>query len=459
MIKLVPAWTYDYDEYWKSIENRNLWFIHLRYGAFLMLVAMLTVAIYLFELTLSNIQIYWSLGISLSILFYNIILHTFRSKIKRTPGKFNQLHYSLIQMILDLIALTLIIYFSGSIETPLYMLYIFHMIIGSLILPGRVIFVLSTATILIFSGIVILEFFGIIPHYHIKEIYTADNVHNVRFILSSLGIFIFTIYTSIGITSRIAKRLYKREKQLKETLEALNKAEEAKQKYIMAVVHEIKSPIVATQSIIELVKKGYVGDITDKIEEKLTRSIKRTEDALNLINNILRISKLKLLGEISYDKVDALKIINLVSDHHLDLVRRKNINYKVRDLRRVKNEIDSDPVMIELIFSNIIGNAVKYTLENERVLIELKEDNNLLVIEISDSGIGIPKDEIDKVFKQFYRAKNLSGQKFEGSGLGLSLVKEIVERLDGSIIVNSPSKIGNAENPGVTVTITLPISK
>lgn len=424
-----------------------------------MLVAMLTIAIYVFELTLSNAQIYWSIGISLSILFYNIILHTFRSKIKRTPGKFNQLHYSLIQMILDLIALTLIIYFSGSLETPLYMLYIFHMIIGSLILPGRVIFVLSTATILIFSGIVILEFFGIIPHYHIKEIYSSENVHNVRFILSSLGIIIFTIYTSIGITSRIAKRLYKREQQLKETLEALNKAEEAKQKYIMAVVHEIKSPIVATQSIIELVKKGYVGDITDKIEEKLTRSIKRTEDALNLINNILRISKLKLMGEISYDKVDVLKIINLVSDHHLDLVRRKNINYKVRDLRRVKNEIDSDPVMIELIFSNIIGNAVKYTSENERVLIELKEDNNLLVIEISDSGIGIPKDEIDKVFKQFYRAKNLSGQKFEGSGLGLSLVKEIVERLDGSIIVNSPSKIGNAENPGVTVTITLPISK
>ncbi len=459
MLKLIPEWAYNYEEYWNTIRSRNLWFIQIRYAAFLMLVAMFTIAIYIFELSLTKVQIYWSIGISISILFYNILLHAFRSKLKCTPGEFNPLHYSLIQMVLDLIALTLIIYFSGSIETPLYMLYIFHMIIGSLILPVRVIFVLATGMILIFSSIVVLEFFGTIPHYHIKEIYSSENVHNVRFILSSLGIFIFTIYTSVGITSRIAKRLYKREQQLKETLEELNKAEEAKQKYIMAVVHEIKSPIVAAQSIVELVKSGYVGDISDKIKGKLARTITRTDEALTLINNILRISKLKLLGEVTFEKVDIFNLIKMSIDQQSELIQSKKIKYKIQDLRTINEEVDCDPIMIELVFSNLIGNAVKYTLENENILIELKNDNNNLVVEICDSGIGIPQNEIAKIFQQFYRATNLIGKKIEGSGLGLSLVKEIVERLNGKVEIKSPSKIGSKNNPGTSVIVNLPISQ
>ncbi|MCB0743849.1 MAG: HAMP domain-containing histidine kinase [Ignavibacteriae bacterium] len=456
MIKLVPDWAYNYEEYWQSIKNRNYWFIQIRYAAFIMLVAMFLIAIYIFELRLTNVQINWFIVISISILFYNIILHLFCNKIKITPNKFNALHFSLVQMVLDLIALTLIVYFSGSIETPLYMLYIFHMIIGSLILPGRVIFTMATITIIVFSSIVTFEHMGIITHYHIKEIYSTENVHNVKFIVSSLGIFIFTIYTSVGITSRIAKRLYKREQQLKETIEALNNAEEAKQKYIMAVVHEIKSPIVAAQSIIEIIKNGYVGEVNEKVKEKLIRTRTRTDEALNLINNILRISKLKLLGNISYEKVDLFSLIKILVDQKNDILSNKKIYLKMNDVREDENEIDSDPIMLELVFSNIIGNAIKYTAEKGEIIIDLSNNNNFIIIEVSDSGIGIPTDEINKIFHQFYRATNIPSKYIEGSGLGLSLVKEIVERLNGTVEITSPSKIGNKKFPGTTVTIQFP---
>jgi signal transduction histidine kinase len=225
----------------------------------------------------------------------------------------------------------------------------------------------------------------------------------------------------------------------------------------MAVVHEIKSPIVAAQSIVEMVKQGYVGDVSKKIEEKLKRTKVRTEEALALINNILRISKLKLLGEVTFEKVDVLNSINLVSDNKSESIQSKNIQYEISDLRKEKDEIDSDPMMIELIFSNIIGNAVKYTPENGRILIELMNENGFLKAIISDSGIGIPQNEIEKIFQQFYRATNLSSKKYEGSGLGLSLVKEIVERSNGKIEIKSPSKIGTKNQPGVSVTVKLPI--
>ena len=457
MFKLVPKWAYNYEEYWKSIKSRNVWFIQLRFGAVIMLIFLYFIAQQIFGLTFSANQKNWFTAISISIAIYNTILFLFRNKIKSTPGKFNVLHYSLLQMVLDLIALTLLIYFTGTIETPIYMLYIFHMIIGSLILPIHVMFIMATLLVTTFSSIVALEYFGNIIHHHISEIYICENVHNIKFIIFSLGIFIFIIYTTIGITSRIAKKLYKREQQLKETLEELNNAEEAKQKYIMAVVHEIKSPIVAAQSIIELIINGYVGEVNDQMKRKLKRTVNRTDEALKLINNILRISKLKLLNDISYVKIDLMQILKLVLSQKSDLLISKHIELKVNDFRNEKHEIDSDPVMIELVLSNIIGNAIKYSKEHQKVNIDLYEEYKFIIIDISDSGIGIPKNEIDKIFQQFYRATNLPSKYIEGSGLGLSLVKEIVERLNGTISILSPSKIGNNEFPGTNVIVKFPI--
>lgn len=456
MIKLAPDWAQDYNAFWVSIRNRNLWLIHLRYGAILML-ALLYLVCYLFNVALSETQVTVLIVITGSILLYNHLLFRLRQYLTCTPGKFNPLHFSLLQMLLDLTALMLLVYYSGTIETPLYMLFIFHMIIGSLILPGYVILVISLFVMGTFTAIVGLEYYNIIPHYHLYGIHEVELNRNFNFIISSLGIFNFTVFTAVLITSRIAKRLYKREQQLKETLEELNKAEEAKQKYIMAVVHEIKSPIVAAQSIIELVKQGYVGSISDKITEKLKRAITRTDESLTLINNILRISKLKLLGEFTFEKVDILNTINLVTDNKLESIQSKNIKYEIKDLRKEKDEIDSDPMLIELVFSNIIGNAVKYTPENGEILIELINENRFLKTIISDSGIGIPQNEIEKIFQQFYRATNLTTNKYEGSGLGLSLVKEIVERLNGKIEIKSPSKIGTKNNPGACVIVKLPI--
>lgn len=120
---------------------------------------------------------------------------------------------------------------------------------------------------------------------------------------------------------------------MKETLEELNNAEEAKQKYIMAVVHEIKSPIVAAQSIIELIINGYVGEVNDQMKRKLKRTVNRTDEALKLINNILRISKLKLLNDISYVKIDLMQILKLVLSQKSDLLISKHIELKVNDFR------------------------------------------------------------------------------------------------------------------------------
>ena len=132
MIPLVPVWINRYVEYWDTIHKRNLWLIMLRYGAVIMLAGFLISSKFIIGFIFSSEQDAALIILTLSILIYNILLHWTHKFARKEQGKFNPMHFSLVQMILDLTALGLIVYFTGSIETPLFMLFVFHMIIGSL---------------------------------------------------------------------------------------------------------------------------------------------------------------------------------------------------------------------------------------------------------------------------------------------------------------------------------------
>ncbi len=168
MISLVPAWAHHYDEFWDAIRRRNLWFIKLRYGAVAMLLFFLLTSEFFLGFTFTRTQIVALFAVNAAILVYNIVLHRVRRYLKCTPGQFNPLHFSLLQMVLDLSALLILVYFTGGIETPLFMLFVFHMIIGSLILPGVVIYPLAFVVVVLFYSMVALEYLGIIPHHAIN---------------------------------------------------------------------------------------------------------------------------------------------------------------------------------------------------------------------------------------------------------------------------------------------------
>ncbi|MDP3581919.1 MAG: ATP-binding protein, partial [Ignavibacteria bacterium] len=107
-------------------------------------------------------------------------------------------------------------------------------------------------------------------------------------------------------------------------------------------------------------------------------------------------------------------------------------------------------------FSNLISNAIKYSHSEGEIFVIIREESDTIEIEISDNGIGIPHKEQRTVFEHFYRATNVNKASVEGSGMGLSITKEIVTKHLGTIEVISPSKIGNANSPGTTVIIRLP---
>ena len=455
MLKLVPEWIDTTERFWASLKRRNLFFIKLRFIA----IAMLFTFNYLFEF-LIDIQLtlfqHNLIGIITLFLFiYNISLLFARKHIKTERGRFNPLHLSLLQICVDLLLLTLLIFITGGIESPLFMFYIFHLIIGSLILPGIVIYSIAFAVLISMTLITSLQYFAIFPHYCLNGIYKTELYNNPEYIITTLISFGLMTLVSVFLTNRIAHQLYLNEKKLHAALKEINNSELKKQKYIMGVIHEIKSPIAATKSIISLILDGFLGDFSPKINQKLNRAVIRLSESLEMINNILRISRLRLLDEKTSDDVDVTKILNEIIDLNSEniLAKQLTVNHSTSNNFKI---IKGDEVLLKLAFSNLIGNAIKYSHKKGKVKIDSSFGENSIIINICDNGIGIPENEIAKIFDNYYRAKNSTNDNEEGAGVGLSLVKEIIHQHRGSISVISPSQIGTKNNPGTCFKIVLP---
>ena len=457
MIRLAPIWAHHYKEFWRAIRVRNLWFIHLRYLAVILLLAFLICGETFFHFNLTPEQITVILVVSFIILFYNIVLHFTRNLVNDSPTQFNALHFSLIQIVLDLFALMTVVYYTGMNYSPLYMLLIFHMIIGSLILPGVFIYTFAGLVSISFAILTYLEHYHIIVGHLIKGLVQDIQPHDYSYDLLFVIILTFMLFVSVYIANKMAKQLYYRERQLRLTLEKLEEAEKAKQKYTIAVVHEIKTPVSAVESIIDLLLHRLAGPIDEEVEKKLLRAKIRSAESLELINDILRFSRLKLLDVTTFEEIDIPGLINIILDNHLEETKTKNISISFRNEHIFNDSILGDRILLELALSNLIGNAIKYSPRESIIEIIISEENpETILIEITDDGIGIPQADLERVFNQFYRASNIDKAKTEGSGMGLAIVREIIERHNGEIVVKSPSRLARADFPGTTFLLRLP---
>ncbi|MGD1007756.1 MAG: HAMP domain-containing sensor histidine kinase [Ignavibacteriaceae bacterium] len=455
MIPLIPFWVNRYVEYWDTIHKRNLWLIMLRYGAVIMLAGFLISSRFILGFTFSNKQDYALITLTVSILIYNLFLHWMHKFVRKEQGKFNPLHFSLLQMILDLTALSLIVYYTGSIETPLFMLFVFHMIIGSLILPGLIIYTIATIVIVLFNILIFSEYLKIIPHQPVHGLLAVPLYNNINFIIAYDVIFSFVIIISVFLANKIASQLYLIEQELVELLDKLKAAEEEKQKYIIGIVHEIKTPLAAVHSYLDIVINKILGPVDSQIEERLIRARFRSSEAIQMINDVLKISKLRLLDEITKEEIELSDIIVPIIKKQSVNLRAKHIMLNFFDGRTIKKMIKGDKFLLEIAFSNLISNAVKYVGNNGLIELDMIDTGTYVEIEVSDNGIGIPKNDLDKIFNDFFRASNIKDKSYEGTGLGLSVVKQIVERHNGSISAESPSKLRMENKPGASFKIKL----
>jgi two-component system phosphate regulon sensor histidine kinase PhoR len=230
----------------------------------------------------------------------------------------------------------------------------------------------------------------------------------------------------------------------------LKELDKMKSEFIAMVTHELRTPIAAVEQQLTVILNKMAGEITEKQEQLLQRAKERTKGLLNLIKDLLDLSKIEAGKMVQYKEPLALQE---VVQRVVDLMRVEAENKKI-DLQFSSSPkvslINADRNSMEGIFTNLISNAIKYTPEGGKVWVTLGDEGGFVKATVSDTGIGLKKEDIPRIFDKFYRVKTTETRQIVGTGLGLSIVKSIIDAHLGSISVESE------EGGGTTFTVLFP---
>ena len=333
------------------------------------------------------------------------------------------------------------------------------MIIGSMILPGFVIYTIAAIIVINSYASAFLEYAQIISHHSIPGIISVPYYDNISALLVFCTAFGIMIILSVFFANSIASTLFLREQELEMTLDKLNEAEKVKQKYTMGVVHEIKSPVAAVQSFLDVILGNYAGPVSEQVFDKVKKARVRSDEAIQIINDVLSISKIKLQRTVLKEELNLNELLESVISRRKSQAENKNIEIVLINNTGNESTVEGDRNLLDLAFSNLIGNSIKYTNYGGRVevVITRKEDLENTIIEVCDNGIGIPECDHDKIFNEFFRASNVKQKTHEGTGLGLSVVKQIISQHSGTIAFESPSRLADEKGEGTSFTVILPL--
>ena len=393
--------------------------------------------------------------VTFCILIFNLICLYLQKHVKSYESFAN------LQISVDWIALVFLVHYTGGIESPVIFYFIFHVIISAILLSEKKCYLQTSFALILIISLSILEYFHVIPHVHIKELFPNPVYDNGLYLLSIIFFSVTSLYISAYLATSVNNRLRKRENEIvtlkNEITDAYNKLEaidREKSEFTYKVTHELRSPLSAIQSLLKSIEEGYAGEISEKARDLVIRSEKRTSFLITLVNGLLDL----IAGKIGKPKEGDIKLIdiNIAVKNTLHLMQEKTKAKNLKIIIKTTPEpsyLNIVPDDFDIILTNLIDNSVKYTEQEGTISINSTITDKEVKLEISDTGIGITPEDLNKIFNEFYRSKNAKVAELRGTGLGMSIVKNLIKQYGGSIDVQSQIE------KGTTVTISFPIDK
>lgn len=431
---------------------RPKWFLSTRFLAVLGVMFAISASRLVFHITTFNYRALWILTALLLIINIIYVFYYRSGYFSRYGDKEvfarRLVRFTTVQINVDLLILTLMLHFSGGATNPFCFYYIFHVILSSILLSKRAAYIEAFVAAAMFGTITILEGYGIIPHYYL---------FNPR--QYSIGIFMITmiiaeattLFISVYMATTIMSRVRQYQLELVKALDELRQLELEKARLLEVVVHDLKSPIVAIESLVNSVLSVHGDTIDPNIKKVLERIPVRTQDLIRFIKKLLEFSRIKNMNQLQLQ----LKLLNF-----LPIVKTTVEIYMARAIdKNITVSVQSDPAIppilgnkehLESMVANLISNAILYTHENGSVTVKVGVEGNNVILTVADTGIGIPEDALPKLFTEFFRAPNAQKMNSTGTGIGMSIVKKIVDDHGGSITIKSQ------EGEGTAFTIRLP---
>lgn len=229
----------------------------------------------------------------------------------------------------------------------------------------------------------------------------------------------------------------------KREISELKLLENYRKNFVGNVSHELKTPIFSIQGYLHTLLDGALYDekINKKYLERAASNVMRLQTIVEDLEEINSIDE--QIGNKTFSKFDLNRLINdLIVDLNVH-AQQKKISLEFEDKSAQSNMVLGDVESIRRVLTNLLINSIKYGIENGKTTVEIFDIEDKVLVEISDNGIGIPEEDIKHVFDRFYRVDPSRSRELGGSGLGLSIVKHIVEAHGGTVTVKSKEKKGS----------------
>lgn len=249
-----------------------------------------------------------------------------------------------------------------------------------------------------------------------------------------------------------ATLLMKRDMELTRANERLRELDRLKSEFLSVAAHQLRTPLSAVKWIFSMILEGQIGALSPELKSILEKGRDSNERMVRLVDDMLAVTRIEGgRTEYAFAVMGAKELLLDIAAPFAKAAEDRGIRFVMGFPETSSDKVLVDPQKIRFVFDNLLDNAVKYTPSGGTVSLDLHPKGEVIEVVISDSGIGIPESEQKNIFTKFFRASNAMKVVTDGNGLGLFVVKTIVERHGGSVgFESTPGK-------GTTFAVSLPI--
>ena len=389
---------------------------------------------------------------------YNGIFHVYTGRLEACdPADLSRRCTILakVQITLDLVALTVLLHYSGGIENPLYLFDIFHVTAASILLSRLSSFLYAGLATTLISALFAAEYWQVIPHVHLVGFVSPQRYQRGIYVVAVLGAMATTLFLCAYLVSAISEALRRRENELLQSNQSceiragelarlnsrLEELDKARSQFIRLVTHELRAPVAAIQSYLKLILEGYVPP--EKQMEIIAKSERRALEQLALISDLLDLAHLQdRKDKKAVELVDVGDVLGGVAELMQTHAEDKDLLFSVQAEPNIPL-VRANPEHVKRVWTNLISNGIKYTEPGGIVVVNLSQNAKYVVGTVRDTGIGMTPEQMAHVFEEFYRTEEAKAMERQGTGLGLAIVKRTVESYGGRIWVESEKGKGS----------------
>ena len=353
-----------------------------------------------------------------------------------------------LNVAMDAVVMTGAIWATGDTASPIVAIYTIEIAVLALLTNLTATVIMGASCLVLYLTMGVLTTTGILPRFPSPMEWGARDGMHVVLMVSFVA---FVIAAPTFYVTGILRKLRANEQRLESKTHALIDAGRQKAQFMANITHELRTPLQGIMGLSDLVAMGIYGEASDKQRQAMADVKSRAHDLLALIDDLLQLARLDAGNRsVNLGSVDVAELVGNATATAQWNKAGKNLTIEV-DIGGV-GTIVSDRAKMNQVLLNLLSNAIKFTPEPGRIVVRARPSElpDALDISVEDTGIGISPADQEYIFKEFHQVDGSQSRGYGGVGLGLSLVRRLLDELGGSIRVTS--ELGR----GSTFTVTVP---